>query len=303
MPQSRIPLYHFQGFGEMDAACREGDVIVVRAHVELGADPRTPTASGWTPMHTAAKCGHEYVVRALVELRADPRVSDKYGVTPVFIASYHGHEAVVRTLVELGADPGIPYHGTTPIQIASRLGHEAVVRALVELGVDPHVPNDSGVTPIFAACFRGQETVVRALVELGVDPSSVGEYGLNPLDTTTTLGFGPLTRTLRILVAERGSGVCLAQDFADASWLSPLRRFVLGARLCLRVDCPSLVDAAILSLVEAAARERTTPTASLAACLPRHLRERVIRQLEDRALAASVPLWRAHVTRERRGVE
>jgi hypothetical protein len=186
--------------------------------------------------------------------------------------------------------------------VAAQNGHEAVVHALIELGGDPRTPKEDGATPVYMASEWGHEAVVRALVEHGFDPCAPRNDGSTPLDACITGGHVALARTLRVLVAESGHGACVAQEFGGASWLTPLRRFVLGARLGLRVDCPSLVDAAILSLVEVAARERTPPTASLVAEVPHHLRERVLRQSEDHALRASVILWRAHASRAREGV-
>jgi hypothetical protein len=75
--------------------------------------------------------------------------------------------------------------------------------------------------------------------------------GATPRFASMSQGHDALTPTLRALVAESGDGACTAQEFAGASWLTPLRRFVrvcasasasarLRLRLRLRVDYPRL---------------------------------------------------------------
>lgn len=62
---------------------------------------------GFTPLHNAAYKGQMPVVIALVEAGADVNARDRKGFTALHHASYKGHQEVVDYLLKKGADPSI----------------------------------------------------------------------------------------------------------------------------------------------------------------------------------------------------
>ena len=68
--------------------------------------------NSWTPLHFAAANGNIVVLRALLEKGAEPNAQDNYGWTPLHRGVCHGE--VVRLLLENGADIGATTkHGYT----------------------------------------------------------------------------------------------------------------------------------------------------------------------------------------------
>jgi len=88
------------------------------------------------------------VVRLLAERGANVKTPTNNGATPVFIAAQNGHAKVVRLLAELGANVKTPMNGCTPVFIAAQNGHAKVVRLLAELGANVETPRDDGCTPV-----------------------------------------------------------------------------------------------------------------------------------------------------------
>jgi uncharacterized protein len=97
-------------------AAGAGDVDVMRALLEAGADPRLPTAQGTTPLMVAAGLtsiqGVDRVpdsnavaaVRLCLELGGDVRAANEMGETALHGAVYKGSNAIVQILAERGAD-------------------------------------------------------------------------------------------------------------------------------------------------------------------------------------------------------
>jgi ankyrin repeat protein len=69
----------------LDSAAGQGDVRVVRALVEAGADVNAVGKDGeqWTPLIAAARLGRTDVVKYLLEKGADPSKTDRYNRTPL----------------------------------------------------------------------------------------------------------------------------------------------------------------------------------------------------------------------------
>jgi len=71
---------------------------VVRVLLENGADPNSPNAVGYTPLHRAAQEGHLEEVRLLLAYGADPLAKDHSGETVLEMATRHGHAAMAQLL-------------------------------------------------------------------------------------------------------------------------------------------------------------------------------------------------------------
>jgi ankyrin repeat protein len=108
-------------------AAAENHPETVRALIEHGADPNTPSdklvypkdrfglegvttilpRGGWTALMYAARQGSLEAARALAESRADLNLTDPDGTTAVALAILNGHFDTAAMLTEKGADPNI----------------------------------------------------------------------------------------------------------------------------------------------------------------------------------------------------
>ena len=63
----------------LDDACREGQVEVVLALIDQGADVNAPINGGWTPLHLALGNGHTVVAVAVIDKGADVNARNNNG--------------------------------------------------------------------------------------------------------------------------------------------------------------------------------------------------------------------------------
>ncbi|MDA0366291.1 MAG: ankyrin repeat domain-containing protein [Chloroflexi bacterium] len=144
------------GAQPLHAAVFWGHPPLVELLLERGADPRTPTSVGFTPLHSAVAAPTPYcpgddeaVVLEAVELLlaagADPNARTTGGLTPLFTAAANGDLRVVQRLIAAGADPQIAGHddgglyaNKRALDVAMDRGHEHVAAYLRELaGASP----------------------------------------------------------------------------------------------------------------------------------------------------------------------
>jgi ankyrin repeat protein len=147
------------------AAASTSDVPLVKALLELGADPKLTNADGTTPLLAAAGVGVGApeeaagsepealeLVRLLLQLGADPNAVDKNGETAMHGAAYRHHSRVVQLLADKGCRIDVwnrpNKSGLTPLVIAE--GHRPGLNyrpSPPTVAVFHHVMLAAGVTP------------------------------------------------------------------------------------------------------------------------------------------------------------
>ena len=91
------------GWTALDEAAYNGEVEVIKALVEAGAEVDHADNSGWTALHVAAQESHVEIIQALLHAGADLNLAVNDGDTPLAIARANNHEAAVLALVQAGA--------------------------------------------------------------------------------------------------------------------------------------------------------------------------------------------------------
>lgn len=133
------------------------------------ADPRR----GQTALMWAAAEGHSDVVGALLEIGANPKAVSKSGFTPLMFAITKNDLPSIQKLLAAGADPNhmLP-SGNKPLLVAMAYRHTEAALALLESGADVTTRDRAGNTLLHVAAQQGDVAVVKALLARGVDPNA-----------------------------------------------------------------------------------------------------------------------------------
>jgi uncharacterized protein len=112
-------------FGKVEPESRVRETVA--AVVDLGADARTASRSGDTPLHVAAALGYDSVVRFLVERGASISVKNTRGLTPLAAAIFgsttgRGRAAASNGADLLGFEPPIELAHPTTVTLLKALG-------------------------------------------------------------------------------------------------------------------------------------------------------------------------------------
>ena len=86
-------------------AARNGNLEAIRQHIKATSNlSEKAPESGGSPLHTAAVFGQLEVVRALVEAGADVNARNNDGDTPLLVAAFFCRTEIVQHLLAHGAD-------------------------------------------------------------------------------------------------------------------------------------------------------------------------------------------------------
>jgi ankyrin repeat protein len=119
---------------------------VVRLLIDAGADINYVNGEGYNALKDAAERGRVEMVRALLEMGADPNASS-LGETPLYVAVRSDEYKIVKLLLDAGADPNIRTSPDNwyPLQ---KVKSVATLQLLLDAGVDVTYRDYFGKSPI-----------------------------------------------------------------------------------------------------------------------------------------------------------
>jgi ankyrin repeat protein len=160
-------------------AAKYGFAVLVSCLLQHGADTKSLSNSGQTPLLTAAAVAHdpgarewEDVIKQLLDDGADINHADDKSCTALIYAARNGHESIVRLLLERGAsvdqaEEDAERNGWTALVHAAQNGFESIVRLLIDHNADVNKSGGNGDTAVLYAARNGYAEIVRTLLEKG----------------------------------------------------------------------------------------------------------------------------------------
>ena len=135
-----------------------------------------------TPLHYAMRSGQLSIVKALVEAGAQIDNKNFYNDTPLSVACQLGHLEIAEYLIEKGANiHGVDKQQRTPLIRACQNGQIHVVSMLLRRGVNANFCDLSGNTALHYACAYGWIDIVKLLVESAkADVNRLNEWKSSP---------------------------------------------------------------------------------------------------------------------------
>ena len=174
------------------AASLAGQHLVVKALLELGADPNIGEKDGYTPPHGVAFQGRPEAAAVLIEheIRVDEAHEDGY--TPLHRTVWGGqsnHIETARVLLEEGdVDPdALDAKGLSAAHVAAERKNDEMVRTLLRLGADPNLQMKTGDTLLHAAVNAQRPKMVEAVIRAGGDASVTNAHGQTARDLAERL--------------------------------------------------------------------------------------------------------------------
>ena len=171
----------------LHAACRYGNLSMVKTLIECGANVNDKDVDGDTPLHLTAEKGANMAMQALLRnFENDPNIKNAEGRTSLHIACMCGNLGGVKLLIKYGARMNVKdFHSNTPLSLAVLHNHTSIVSALVsEFCCNP---ND-GVS-LHTACKHGNLSMAITLLEHGasVDDNNIDVDGNTPAAKNETM--------------------------------------------------------------------------------------------------------------------
>ncbi len=115
----------------------------------------------------AAILGDMALLRAMLDQGADVNAKTNDGETALILACKQGRLEEVRTLLERAEINAKDKYGETALMKASRAGHLEIVQALLEKGVEVNAEDKYGKNALYAAVGKDRVEVVQALLDRG----------------------------------------------------------------------------------------------------------------------------------------
>ncbi len=224
---------------DIHQAAKDGNIKVVKQHLDAGTDVDAKDTNGWTPLHLAALNGQKETTEILIAEGADVNTGDK--ITPLHYAAQYGEMEIVELLISKGADVNAKGDaGDTPldwaiqlkrteisdllrkhggksgaedsVHVAAAVGNIEAVKKHLAAGADVNAKNEDGGTPLLRAAWGGHKEIAELLIANGADVNvKSGRTATPPLHLAAYKGHKEVVE----LVIAKGADVNAKGDAGD----------------------------------------------------------------------------------------
>lgn len=182
---------------ELRVAAANGDTLLIKVLLELGADVNAETWEGVTPLMYASQEGHLRAVELLIDAGAD--VNDKPGnqIDALLGACIAGHVFVADTLILNGANVNTRnLDGVSPLMYAAAFNYELLADVLVFYEANINASDNFGNEAIHYSSFYGNFNITAMLLENGARINATDLKGYTPLMIAAQNGYPDLVAFL-----------------------------------------------------------------------------------------------------------
>jgi ankyrin repeat protein len=154
-------------------ACQKGDLAIIKALLEKGAERHVVNDTGWSPLGLLLCQATSKEKEECLELLTSPltfyadEVKAEGFITSLRKAIGVGDTKIALKLIEAGADVDRKWYGEAPIHTACRQGNFAIIKSLLEKRALPNAFNRDGLTPLRIACSKKDKAIVKLLLQDG----------------------------------------------------------------------------------------------------------------------------------------
>lgn len=163
-------------------AIQKGHLEVAHRLLDAGASPKTK-GGGTSVLNAAAYQGNELLVKKIIELGADTNQRDGSGHMPIASAILNEKIGIVELLLKVGVDSNSKSAGGSAILIGAVAGGNLeLCRLLIKHGAAPDTGNADNFTPLMMACSVAQTEIVKFLLSQAVVVNRQDIRGRTALD-------------------------------------------------------------------------------------------------------------------------
>jgi len=187
----------------LNLAAGLGNVEIIKALIDAGADKETKGYGGMTTLFQASLFGRVEAAKFLIEKGADTNVKTSSRSTLLMMASRrNGKVEMVRYLLELrknGYDIELEAQDNvkdTALHYAAQDNKVEIMEELIAAGADKEAKNAKGETPLISAVVSGHAGAAKLLIEKGAASNVKNLLGKDTLMVAAEAGKVELVKQL-----------------------------------------------------------------------------------------------------------
>ena len=216
-PPPDLDIRNENGETILHAACFVGNLQVVKALMDHGADPSATDHDGFTPLHTLMEGlggseNTEEVLSFMLSKSANLHKKNLSGKTILHIACRKGETGWAEKILDQGADVNVrDDEGNSPLHLISDKNPAAMVELLLQHGADVGARNNATDTPLHSM-YRRREADAAAK---GVEVDAYTSERRTPLHLAAELGS---LEMLKLLAVEGKADVAARDHEGRHAW-------------------------------------------------------------------------------------
>ena len=163
-------------------ASLKGDLLIVEALLQKGANPNMMIEDGNTPLIFASLSGNIKICKLLVNKGADVNLKPPTGKTALIAATKGSHLDVVSFLLENGAQIDLQDElGRSAFMYAVSVGDSAMCSKFFESKTNINLKEENGFDALMIAVMNQQKSIVKWLIKNGANPNTVDKDLVSPI--------------------------------------------------------------------------------------------------------------------------